>query len=150
MVGRHWKLPYSLLFPKENLSQEYEQFPKVIDCVNLKKSACKSVILQELSTMNIASLNTVHDLIFITDFNTPNHAVFNTVSAVLDSLNIFWFQGSKDGRIYVTRDALLYLHGERVMCSDYLTKVNENKYVWNFKRLIVSRSKFIPLLLVIL
>lgn len=108
------------------------------------------MILQELSTMNIASLNTVHDLIFITDFNTPNHAVFNTVSSVLDSLNIFWFQGSKDGRIYVTRDALLYLYGECVMCSDYLTKVNENKYVWNFKRLIVSRSKFIPLLLVIL
>lgn len=75
--------------------------------MNLKQSACKSVIFQELSTMNMTSLNTVHDLIFITDYNTPNKTVFNTVASVLDSLNIFWFQGVQDGRIYVTRDALL-------------------------------------------
>lgn len=101
--------PYaSVLFPEETLSQEYEQFPKIIDCSNLKQSACKSIIFQELSSMDVSSLNTVHDLIFITDYKKQNKVVFNTVSSVLDSLNIFWFQGMKDGRIYVTRDALMY------------------------------------------
>ena len=103
--------PYaSLLFPEENLSQEYEQFPKIIDCMDLKQSACKSIIFQELSRMDISSINTIHDLIFITDFNKPSKPVFDAVSSVLDSLHIFWFQGVKDGRIYVTRDALMYFY----------------------------------------
>ena len=97
-----------MLFPEETLSQEYEQFPKIIDCTNLKKSACKSIIYQELSSMDVSSLTSIHDLIFITDYHTPNKNVYKTVSSALDSLHIFWFQGSKDGRIYVTRDALMY------------------------------------------
>ena len=98
-----------MLFPEETLSQEYEQFPKIIDCTNLKKSACKSIIYQELSSMDVSSLTSIHDLIFITDYHTPNKNIYKTVSSVLDSLHIFWFQGSKDGRIYVTRDALMYV-----------------------------------------
>jgi hypothetical protein len=30
------------------------------------------------------------------------------VTSLLNTLNIFWFQGSKDGRVYVTRDALMW------------------------------------------
>ena len=37
------------------------------------------------------------------------YSSYDNVSSVLDSLHIFWFQGSKDGRIYVTRDALMYV-----------------------------------------
>ena len=59
--------------------------------------------------MNVSSLESVHDLIFITDYHTPNKMVYNTVTSVLNTLNIFWFQGPHDGRIYVTRDALMYV-----------------------------------------
>lgn len=30
------------------------------------------------------------------------------MTSLLNTLNIFWFQGSKDGRVYVTRDALMW------------------------------------------
>ena len=132
--------PYaSLLFPQNTVSQEYQQFPKVIDCARLKQAACKTIILQELSSMNVSSLESVHDLIFITDYHTPNKKVYNTVTSVLNTLNIFWFQGPHDGRIYVTRDALI----------DYLTKVDENKHVWGFKKLVIARTKLIPILLLL-
>lgn len=89
--------------------------------------------------MNVSSLESVHDLIFITDYHTPNKKVYNTVTSVLNTLNIFWFQGPHDGRIYVTRDALI----------DYLTKVDENKHVWGFKKLVIARTKLIPILLLL-
>lgn len=44
--------PYaSLLFPQDTLSQQYQQFPKVIDCAKLKQAACKTIVLQELSSV---------------------------------------------------------------------------------------------------
>lgn len=69
--------------------------------------------------MNINNLDSIHDLILITgmtsdtliiiDYNTPSKKAYSTVTALLNSLNIFWFQGPRDGRVYVTRDALMYL-----------------------------------------
>ena len=35
------------------------------------------------------------------------------------------------------------------MTSDYLTKVDENKRVWGFKKLVIARTKMIPLLLLL-
>lgn len=35
------------------------------------------------------------------------------------------------------------------MCSDYLTKIEENKRIWSFKKLVMARSKLIPFLLVL-
>ena len=32
---------------------------------------------------------------------------------------------------------------------DYLTKVDENKRVWGFKKMVVARTKLIPLLLLL-
>lgn len=44
--------PYAAqLFPQESTTLQYQQFPKVIDCERLKQSACKSLVLQELSSV---------------------------------------------------------------------------------------------------
>ena len=99
--------------------------------------------------MNANTVDSVHDLIFITDYFTPGKTNFKTVTNMLDKLHIFWFQGPKDGRVYVTRDAILWIYGEAVMDSDYLTKVDENKRVWGFKKLVIARTKMIPLLLLL-
>ena len=49
--------PYaSLLFPQDSLSQQYQQFPKVIDCAKLKQAACKTIVLQELSSVFVVCL----------------------------------------------------------------------------------------------
>lgn len=152
--------PYAAqLFPQESTTQQYQQFPKVIDCERLKQSACKSLVLQELSSvhedgggelqMNPNAVESVHDLIFITDYFTPGKTNFKTVTSMLDKLHIFWFQGPKDGRVYVTRDAILWRREEKMMRSDYLTKVDENKRVWGFKKLVIARTKMIPLLLLL-
>lgn len=152
--------PYAAqLFPQESTTQQYQQFPKVIDCERLKQSACKSLVLQELSSvhedgggelqMNPNAVESVHDLIFITDYFTPGKTNFKTVTSMLDKLHIFWFQGPKDGRVYVTRDAILWRCEEKMMRSDYLTKVDENKRVWGFKKLVIARTKMIPLLLLL-
>lgn len=57
--------------------------------------------------MNVNAVESIHDLIFITDYFTPNKTNFKAVTSILNTMNIFWFQGPKDGRVYVTRDALL-------------------------------------------
>ncbi|KAK8802719.1 hypothetical protein WA171_006393 [Blastocystis sp. BT1] len=132
--------PYaSVLFPPELQTQEFDTFPKVINCAQLQQSACKTTILQELSEMDINNLDSIHDLILITDFNTPSKKAYSTVTSLLNSLHIFWFQGPRDGRVYVTRDAII----------DYLTKASENKHVYGFKKLVIMRSKLIPLLLLL-
>ena len=67
--------------------------------------------------MDINNLDSIHDLILITgtlsdtliikDFNTPSKKAYSTVTSLLNSLHIFWFQGPRDGRVYVTRDAIM-------------------------------------------
>ena len=99
--------------------------------------------------MSTASLESVHDLIFITDFHSPAKKTYSTITSVLNSLNIFWFQGPRDGRIYVTRDALMWRSGAMLMCSDYLTKIEENKRIWSRHKLVMTREQLIPFLLVL-
>ena len=36
-----------------------------------------------------------------------------------------------------------------IICRDYLTKVDENKRVWGFKKMVIARTKLIPLLLLL-
>ena len=48
--------PYaSVLFPPELQTQEFDTFPKVINCAQLQQSACKTTILQELSEVVLNS-----------------------------------------------------------------------------------------------
>ena len=51
-----------------------------------------------------------------------------------------------------------YMLHETLFCSrshfhlihrDYLTKVDENKRVWGFKKMVIARTKLIPLLLLL-
>ena len=90
-------------------------------------------------------------LIIIGDNNTPEEkSAFEYVASTLNSLQLSWFRGSQDGRIYVTKDALMYLTllYSITYHSDYLTQVNDKKHMTNFKKMIKMRSKLIPLLLV--
>ena len=90
-------------------------------------------------------------LIIIGDNNTPEEkSTFEYVASTLNSLQLSWFRGSQDGRIYVTKDALMYnfVLYKLTLCSDYLTQVNDKKHMTNFKQMIKMRSKLIPLLLV--
>ena len=71
--------------------------------------------------MDINHLDSIHDLILIIgmfsgsliiigDNNTPEEkSTFEYVESTLNSLQLSWFRGSQDGRIYVTKDALMYM-----------------------------------------
>lgn len=69
--------------------------------------------------MDVNNLETIHDLILIIgmfsdslmtigDNQTPaEKSAFEYVANTLNSLQLSWFRGSQDGRIYVTKDALM-------------------------------------------
>ncbi|KAK8809527.1 hypothetical protein WA158_000470 [Blastocystis sp. Blastoise] len=113
-------------------------FPEVYKYLGMNTSTVKASVLDKLNNILTSKEPYSRDLILIADYFSPNKRIYNTITTILNDMQISWFTGEKDGYIYIPRDSI----------TDFVSKENYKRMkmkmeIWTYIRVFCCFSLII-------